>query len=174
MNRTIVRIGTLACALALSISGASAQDRAQQGPPAGAQERFHGHGRGGPGGHGRGGPGGPGRGGPGGPGEGHHNPEQRLARLTERLHLDTNQQALIREAFARVMQERRARREAPPANRQARHQAFEQMRARMTSEIDAVLTPQQRTEFARMQAEHENRRQQHQGRCNGGEQRDPV
>lgn len=155
MNRNMARIGLIISALALSVAGvatAAAQDRGGECPHGGQHAR-------GPGGH-------------------HHmDPERRLAHLTERLHLSEQQATQIRAAFTREMQDRHANRPAPGAP-EARRAAHEQFRERMAQQIDAVLTPAQRAEFARMRAEHEQRREQHrrdfQRGAERGPQRDPV
>lgn len=148
MNMNWIRVTAATAFLVSSLSTAAfAQGRPAQGPP--GDGRGH---------HGR-----------------HHDPERRLQHLTERLHLDQHQVAIIRESFERMHQERLARRAEPARDRDERRARHAEFRERMHREIDAVLTPQQREEFARMRAEHEARRAAHRdghGDCRGDRARE--
>lgn len=97
-----------------------------------------------------------------GRGRHHRDPAQRLARLSERLGLDANQQALVRQAFDQARAEHQALREQPrsPERREA-HRAIMQ---RTMERIDAILTPEQRATFDAMRAERRERMEQHRAR----------
>lgn len=98
---------------------------------------------------------------------GHRGPpgiEHRMQRLTERLGLDTNQQALVRQAFEQARAEHEALRagaEGEARRSPERREAHRALMQRTMERIDAVLTPEQRATFEQMRAQM---RERHEGR----------
>jgi Spy/CpxP family protein refolding chaperone len=161
----------VAAVVTTAFVGAQTQDRA--GSPAAQHERRGPGGPGGPGRFGSGGPGGFGRGGFGGP----------LATLRQ-LDLSDEQRARIREVMASHRDELRAVGEKLRAARRAQHEAgtaaqFDEqavrakaadvaavaadaavLRARVHSEVFAVLTPEQQAKAAELKAQRQARREQ--------------
>lgn len=143
-------LSTMLAALALALGSAApvlAQDPADA-PSASSGEHGRGHGHGRHGHHGR------------GHGPGRFSPEameHRLERLTVELSLDEHQVTLVREIFAAARTEAQALRALPrgDARRDAGRALFESVAER----IDAVLTDTQREAFARLRAEHSERRE---------------
>lgn len=105
-----------------------------------------------------------------GHGRRHHDPERRLARMTQELQLDENQVALVRQAMEQARSEHEALREQPRSEeRRAQHRAIME---RTAQRIDAVLTPAQRATFEQMRARHRERmerRMERRGQRGGGE-----
>jgi Spy/CpxP family protein refolding chaperone len=163
-------IGAAAVAAVVTTAFVGAQTQDGAGAPAAQHER---RGPGGPGRFGFGGPGGFGRGGFGGP----------LATLRQ-LDLSDEQRARIREVMASHRDELRAVGEKLRAARRAQHEAgtaaqFDEqavrakaadvaavaadaavLRARVHSEVFAVLTPEQQAKAAELQAQRQARREQ--------------
>jgi Spy/CpxP family protein refolding chaperone len=139
----------LAAALALpGLAMADLPSAAAQDAPAEGRERCRGH-----------------RGHRGGHGDPAARIEHRIERLTARLGLDDNQQALVRQAFEQARAEHEALRaqERSPERREA-HRAIMQ---RTMERIDSFLTPEQRATMEQMRAQMRERFEGRRGRRGG-------
>lgn len=108
-----------------------------------------------------------------GHGRRHHDPERRIAHLTERLQLDANQVALVRQAMEQARTEHQALRGQPRSD--ATREQHRAIMERTHQRIDAILNPQQRATFEQMRAERRQRmerrmerREQRRGQPGGG------
>ncbi|MES2391265.1 MAG: hypothetical protein V4555_06480 [Acidobacteriota bacterium] len=130
----------MVCICGLAAAAAQAQDPAPAAPPAGAQQ-------------------GPPAGGRGGM---MMDPEKVVARLTKVLGLTADQQTQLTAVYTAQVEKMKAN---PDMSRQERRAAREAMEAK----VKAVLTPDQQTKYADMQAKMRERR----GAGGGGEQGPP-
>lgn len=97
--------------------------------------------------------------------------EARMQRLTARLGLDANQQALVRRVFEQARSEHQALRAARGAEGPSpeRREARRALRQRTMERVDAVLTPEQRATLEQMRATFRARHEGRRGRpCGGG------
>jgi Spy/CpxP family protein refolding chaperone len=110
---------------------------------------------------------GEGKGGHGG--KRHHDPEERLARMTEHLNLTAEQQAELRPILEEQAESFRAMREskAGGADREQLRSDFRAQREATTAQIDAILDDQQRAEFHQRREEHRAKRKQGRGERHG-------
>jgi Spy/CpxP family protein refolding chaperone len=98
-------------------------------------------------------------------GKRHHDPEQRLAHMTETLGLSTTQQEQLEPILEQQAESFRALREQKRsgANREELRESFRAQRESNAAQVEAVLDEQQVATFREMRAEREQRMREHRG-----------
>jgi Spy/CpxP family protein refolding chaperone len=89
---------------------------------------------------------------------GRWNPEERLARMKERLSLTDEQAAQVKAIMEKGQEESRTLREDKNLSKEDRREKMKEFRKAQVDEIDAVLTPEQRDKAKEMRKEQRKNR----------------